>query len=265
MHLKLRRPLVAQMASRKRIVQAVSFDPGETNPTVRPAFIALAAVQELRNCHTLKVQVLFAKDFMSKEVFTILPVTYVEIARFFKLNSDAIVGDIIRRGNNGHEFKGRIPTLNDDDLDSIRRWMNEAVLNHSSLTLADVVLKLAHHNNKTISTNALQKVLKKNQIAKTITAYPEEAGRLLLKFDEVTRYITEASSLVKDVNAGFVFNMDESGVNDFANAKTKKVLVDFHSEETTTKYPVRRDSRHTTLVACVSADGTATKTLLIIK
>ena len=75
----------------------------------------------------------------------------------------------------------------------------------------------------------------RDHIAKTMTAYPEEAGRLLLNHSEVTRYIAEASTLINDVNPAFVFNMDESGVNDLANAKAKKVLVDFHSNETSTK------------------------------
>ena len=210
------------MAARTPIAPAVEFDPVKTSPIVRPAFQAVAANPEFHNCDTLRDQVLFTHDFLLNKVSTLLPVTYVEISRFFMLNNDAIVGDIIRRGNNGHKFKGRIPTLDEDDLEAIRRWMDESLIEHSPLTLLDVVRKLAHFNHKTITTNALQKALKRDQIAKTITAYPEEAGRLLLKHSEVTRYIAEASTLINDVNAAFVFNMDESGVNDLADAKAKK-------------------------------------------
>ena len=223
------------MAARTPISPAVEFDPVKTSPVLRPAFQAVAADPEFLECDTLRDQVLFPHDFLLNQVSTLLPVTYVEISRLFKLNNDAIVGDIIRRGHNGHKFKGRIPTLDEDDLEAIRRWLDESLVEHSPLTLLDVVRKLARFNRKTITTNALQKALKRYEIAKTITAFPEEAGRLLLKHSEETRYIAEASTLINDVNAAFVFNMDESGVNDLANATPKKVLVDFHSNETSTK------------------------------
>ena len=43
--------------------------------------------------------------------------------------------------------------------------MDESPIQRSLLTLLDVVRKLAHFNQKTITTNALQKVLKHPEIA----------------------------------------------------------------------------------------------------
>ena len=50
-----------------------------------------------------------------------------------------------------------------------------------------------------------------------------------------------------------------------ANAKAKKVLVDFNSSDGSTNCPALRNTSHATLVACIAADGTATKPLLVIK
>ena len=77
--------------------------------------------------------------------------------------------------------------------------------------------------------NAVQKALTRNQLAKTIVAHPEEAGRLFMRHDEVVRYTTEASGLLNNVPAYFVFNMDESGINETSDAKANKVLVHFGS------------------------------------
>ena len=59
--------------------------------------------------------------------------------------------------------------------------------------------------------------------------------------------------------------MDETGINEIANAKAKKVLVDFNSIEKSTKHAKENNADHATLVACIAADGTAAKPLVIIQ
>ena len=251
------------MTERTKIAPAVPFDPERTNELTRPAFRLLANDPDFLQCTTLRKQVLFADDFLSDPRFRVLPITIAEIARFFGVH-DYIVGNIIKRGDNGHEAQGRIPALDNGDLRDIQNWIDGAVQQQDPLTLAQVVEMLDRLNNKTVTKNALQKVLTKAKIAKTIVAHPEEAGRMKLKHAEVARYIDEAAAL-NNVPAEFVFNMDETGIDDKANAKDKKVLVRFDSTETSTKYPMRRGTSHTTLVVCIAADGTATKRLVIIR
>ena len=139
------------MANRTPIAPAVGFDPEKASDHVKQAFHALAADQAFLECRTLREQVLYAKDFLSNEAYSGLPVTNVEIARFLNINNDAIVGDIIRRGDNGHEFKGRIPTLDSGDFEAITEWIDEAIAQRSPLTLDDVVCKLLRHRGEEIS------------------------------------------------------------------------------------------------------------------
>ena len=251
------------MTQTPRIAPAVAFDQERTTEHARPAFELLANDPGLLECDTLRKQVLFAKDFLAQQRFKIFPITNAEIARFFGIH-DFVVGDIIKRGDNGHEQRGRLPSINQTDLEDLRGWIETAIQEHNPLTLADAVEKLERLNHKTITKNALQKVLTKASIAKTITANPEEPGRLAMSYLELVRYTTQAAVL-NDVPSENVFNIDETGIDERANAKAKKVLVDFNSAESSTKYPVPRGARHATLVACIAADGTATKPLVIIQ
>ena len=70
--------------------------------------------------------------------------------------------------------------------------------------------------------------------------------------------------LLHDVPAAFVFNMDETGINEYADAKKKRVVVHAQFEGNKTRYPVPRDSDHSTVVACIAADGSAVGPLLVV-
>ena len=174
------------------------------------------------------------------------------------------MSDILKRGDNKHVNKGRIPSLTEDDLEDIRKWIVDCIEDKDPLTLGDVVAILQEEKHKMVTVNAVQKALKRSGIAKTITAHPEEAGRLSLKYEEVARYTNEATTLLNNIPAAFVFNMDETGIDDVANAKPKKVLVPFGSNETCMKYPVSPNGDHITLVACIAANGSATVPLVVM-
>ena len=125
--------------------------------------------------------------------------------------------------DNGHEAQGRVPTLDGRDLQDVQNWIEDAVQRQDQFTLAQVVELLERLNNKTVTKNALQKVLTKAKIAKTIVAHPEEAGRMKLKHAEVARYINDATVL-HDVPAEFVFNMDERGSMTRQTQRTRRCL-----------------------------------------
>ena len=69
----------------------------------------------------------------------------------------------------------------------------------------------------------------------------------MMVFNEVAGYTIQAVSQLNNVPAAFVFNMDETGINERANSTAKKVLVDFNSNETSTKYAMEKNTDHATL------------------
>ena len=114
------------MTQLPKIAPAVVFDPQRTNEHARPPFELLANEPGLLECQTLRKQVLFAKDFLSQQQFQIFPITNAEIARFFGIH-DFVVGNIIKRRDNGHEQQGRFPTLDQAELQDIQQWIDAAV------------------------------------------------------------------------------------------------------------------------------------------
>ena len=247
------------------IAPAVPVSPERTNVQVRRPFIELAHNHYFRACVTLREQVLFIKDFLDEEEWRGLSITNVEIARFLGINSDATVGDIIRRGDNGHEVKGRTPKLDPNDLVVVRGWIENSLRTNKPMTLHEVVNMIRIRLGKETTTNALQKALTKWEIAKTVDATPEDARRLQMDHETVAAYMNTTPGIINNIPASFVYNMDETGINELANAKRKRVLVPHRHTGGTVKYPIERNTSHATLVACIAADGTAIKPLVIIK
>ena len=106
--------------------------------------------------------------------------------------------------------------------------------------------------------------LKRRSVVRFIEATTIQACRLNLDNDEVRQFMENTEELLQNVPASFVFNMDETGINEYQNAKKKQVLVHNGFVGDKTMYPVARDTRHATVVACIAADGTAIPPLVIV-
>ena len=100
---------------------------------------------------------------------------------------------------------------------------------------------------------------------KRIEALPMQACRLNLDHQDDMDFMTEMERRLVNVPAVFIFNMDETGINEYANAVRKQVVVHSDFQGSQTRYPVPRDTSHATLVACIAVDGTAIRPLVIVK
>ena len=101
------------------IAPSRAFDVEKTDPTVRHAFQRLAQDESFVAKRTLREQVLYAQAFFDEE-FSTLGISHVELCRFLGTLKDAVVGDIVRRGDNNHAKKGRIPTLTKDEPNAVK-------------------------------------------------------------------------------------------------------------------------------------------------
>ena len=107
--------------------------------------------------------------------------------------------------------------------------------------------------------------MKRRKKARIIDASPIQESRLNIDDDKVQRFMADTEALLRDVPAHFVFNIDETGINDYAIAKKKQVLVHAEFPGERTQYPVERSAKSSTLVACIAADGSAVPPLLVVK
>ena len=88
-------------------------------------------------------------------------------------------------------------------------------------------------------------------------AIPRDASRERIKRADVEAYYNDIASQLDGVHPGLIFNMDEMGVEMFADRKEIRVFV--RASQVPTRGPLRvgvpRTTRRCTLVACISPDG----------
>jgi len=95
-------------------------------------------------------------------------------------------------------------------------------------------------------------------------AKPIEEDRYECQLDEIMEYYQKLSELLTEIPCGFCYNLDESGIQRYVDAKDTFLVVpdDFPDEELT--FPVYRSCKRITLLHCISTDGTRVKPLFVL-
>jgi hypothetical protein len=91
-----------------------------------------------------------------------------------------------------------------------------------------------------------------------------ESGRSDVTLDIVADWFRYLAERLQGVPAHFVFNMDEIGHQEFADAPIKTAFIPADATDKQVYYPVSRTGKRITLIACIAADGSYLKPALII-
>ena len=249
---------------RKPVQEARPCFPERTRPEFRAVFHLLAADEEFRSKKTFRKQVHYARRFVDADDTIEKDVPNTELAKFFDVAHSESIRAVLKTEDTDREFRGRPSSLSDKDFDDILGWVRQAALDAKPMTLSQIVDTLARLNHKHVSVDALRMALKRRKSVKFITAIPIQACRLRLDDASVQRFLARTEALIRNIPAAFMFNMDETGINPLANAKKQRVVVHRGFPGRQTRYPVERNMAHSTVAACIAADGTAIKPLVVV-
>jgi hypothetical protein len=101
-----------------------------------------------------------------------------------------------------------------------------------------------------------------DHITRTVVS-PQEQLRSQILRSFLDDYIRLIQIYVPLVPTELIFNLDETGLSDWDERKSKRVIVPSDATQTPLHYPVDRGFHHHTLWCCVSASGGAYSPLLI--
>ena len=252
------------MYRRAPLTEARPCHPEKTGTRFQVRFLRLAADPDFRAVVSFREQVLFASDFLEAEDDQAERVPKSELGKFFDVPHTGSICSILKARDTGAAFKGRPSKLTDEEYDQIANWVREAAVAKRPMTLGDVAAKAFRVWRKRVTKDSMRKGLTRRGTVKHIEALPMQASRLNLTDQDVQNFMTETERRLAQVPAAFLFNMDETGINEYANATRKQVVVHSDFPGTQTRYPVARNTTHATLVACIAADGTAVRPLVIV-
>jgi hypothetical protein len=115
-----------------------------------------------------------------------------------------------------------------------------------------------------VNANTLHHILRRDLRIRPCKGLPMEALRMQVTPQEISDYFGVLMRTVNGMPSHFVFNMDEMGHETWADSGASVCYVPSSDPRDVVYYPVPRNGRRITLIACISADGGFIRPAMIV-
>jgi hypothetical protein len=159
---------------------------------------------------------------------------------------------------------GRHPILSNEVREDLIRWITAKWRVHEPVTHRQARLFLSEKWGITVIPNTMSHIIRCIPEIRCCDAFPMEAERMNVPDQAVYTWFENLSRSIDGVPPHFVFNMDEMGHQDYADAKVKRCLLPAHVNDSRPCYEVSRRGKRITLIGCVVADGSYLRPALIV-
>jgi hypothetical protein len=131
-------------------------------------------------------------------------------------------------------------------------------------TQRDVLNYVEERFNKTLTYRWMKRFLDRHKSEVSgITVVPQEKVRLEVPCCYLEEYMTLIKKIVPIVPTELLFNLDETGLSEWKNRRSKPILVLTQEQESALHYPVDRSVRHHALLCSLTASGDSYCPMLI--
>ena len=199
-------------------------------------------VQGVRLLRLMKVFGLFQKD-----IAAVLDVSETVISRYAKQ---------LRKNPTEEPPRSGPPSELSDVFDQIENFIDAKNREHEAVTMGVLMAFVNDKLRIPVTKQALKMHMKRHDFCYT-WATPTEQQRVTVEIRDVEAYYNALEEDVRGLHPALVFNMDEMGVELFADRKEVKAFVRPNqvAADGTVQVGLPRSARRCTLVACFSPNG----------
>ena len=187
-------------------------------------------------------------------------VSFERIGHLFNENKHTI-WDQYQKYQLGDRPDGRPASLTEKEQIDVSMYIQSlhSATNPIFPTYNDISFYITNKFNKVIIDDTLRHIIKSKfgHIFKIITAKPQEDGRFFVNPNQLEENFNQLASEVNGIPPDFIFNLDEVGCHDFADAHDKYVIAPISFNESSTTYPVTRQNKRCSAIVCISLNGLA--------
>ena len=153
--------------------------------------------------------------------------------------------------------------LSQEQYQILSEKIQTAIASTGNPTLMNIITFINESFDIIVSKQTAGRIL--NRIGfKLVKARPIEEERYNCKLEDIIAYYKKLAEILQEVPCGFCFNLDESGIQRYVDAKdTFLVVPDTFSDDEMT-FPVYRAAKRITVLHCISTDGSYTKPLFVL-
>ena len=224
------------------------------------------AQSDFINARTFRDQLRVLFNFMHNDTFR---VSFERIAGLFGVTKQAVYNQYLKVIKQPLP-DGRPPTLSDDELAIVANEIDRLHMTPSNPiypSYVDIFDFVNLRLNKSLQMDTLRHIIrtKLNHKFKTCLGLPLEVDRADVNLDDIERNLEELKEKIKGVPSCFIFNLDECGYSDYADARERQLIVPITYTNRTVTYPVTRKMSHSSVLAAISPCGIAAKPLFTVQ
>lgn len=160
---------------------------------------------------------------------------------------------------------GRPSILTDEQLVLITEYVGKKTHSAKSPDLPTLQNWIYKHFNVDISKKALSQTIKRVPTMKTCIGIPMEHVRAEVPLEIIIDYYDKLEKYLEALNVppAFMFNVDESGFQEFVDAIKTRVVVPIEYTAEQVAVSINRNSKRASMIGCIAADGTALKPMIV--
>ena len=186
------------------------------------------------------------------------------IGRLFGVNRGTIATHVKRMEQEKNESVGRPPTLDQEEKNILFIHIRDSYDAKKPTCYNALIDFIFNKFAKVISNDALWHIIHRSESFKTIKGHPMESTRAEVPLDIIEEHYKRLSSVLnEEIPPQFFFNVDESGFQDFVDARDIILIVPNECPDEELCYSVNRNMKRATMIGCIAADGTALKPFVI--
>ena len=241
----------------------------DNNQSLKAFFIRCMEAREFQMAGSEREQVHLCKRWADLE----RPgeVSFEDLAHFFDTGKSTIEYhlsrpfDFIDGCDTGRI--GRPPLLDDDQVDALRFYIADRMDKRMPCSYDDILEFFEDEYGVLLNIGSLRNFIARSREFKTVTGVPLEDSRLFSDAGEIDAYFDRVDEMLRtaQIPAAFVINVDESGFNEFVDARETTRIVPNDYAHNSIPVAITRAEKRATLIGAICADGHALKPMVVLQ
>lgn len=241
----------------------------DTNHPLRAFFTQCMEAREFQSATSEREQVHLCKKWAD----SVHPgeVSFEDLARFFDVGKSTIEYHLSRPFDfiDGCEMGriGRPSLLDADQVKAVRAFIADRMEKRMPCSYDDILEFFQDEYGVLLNIGSLRNFVARSKEFKTVTGIPLEDLRLFSKPEEIDAYFENVEEILSaaKIPAAFVINVDESGFNEFVDARETTRIVPTDYAHNSIPVPITRAEKRATLIGAICADGHALKPMVVLQ
>ena len=191
-----------------------------------------------------------------------------ELARFFGTERSNIQYHI------NHPFSsfeniprpvGRPSILSEDEKIHLIHWIKDSFVQKYPATYQKIQEFIEDRFGKKINIDTVRHMISVIDDLKIVRGIPMENDRVFCDPQKIDNYFQELEeALMFGIPPEFIINIDESGFQEYVDAREVQCIVPAHYQKETVRVPRERNSKRSTMLCGICADGSTIKPMVVL-